>query len=447
MMKPMTKLLRRAAAVGAVLACAGHAQAITLQQAYEAALKNEPAYRVNFYEAEAAKENRIIGRSALLPTLQANYSGNRNRAEQTVDLGSVLPDRVDNPRYISRNATIQLRQTLFNMEAYARYRQSIASSNEAAARFEANGSEVTLRVVGAYVDALYATDQLNLVKAQRATYTEQMKVNNRLFELGEGTRTDMLEVQARLDLIEAQLLEAEDNLRNARQSLESITGIDIGTLQPLAPNFAFAQKPDSFEDWRARALRDNPDLKAARFAVEAAEQDIKRARAGHVPRLDFVASYGRSDAETINTVNQDLLNRSIGFQLSIPLYQGGYVNAVSRQAVAGLERAKANLDNRTNLVLLELRKAHSLTLSSVAKVGALVKASESGALLAKATEQSIKGGVRINLDLLNAQQQLVSTQRDLAQARYSYLLGTLRMRAAAGQLTANDVREVSAYFR
>lgn len=433
-------------ALGTALACAGNAGAITLQQAYEAALKNEPAYRASFYEAEAGKENRIIGRSALLPSVAANYSGSRNRAELTVD--TVLGENITNPRYISRNATIQLRQPLFNLEAYARYKQSIASSNESAARFVASTSEVTLRVVGAYVDALYALDQLALVKAQRATYTEQMKVNNRLYEKGEGTKTDMLEVQARLDLIEAQLLEAEDNVRNTRQQLEAITGIDVGTLDRLSPDFNFAtQKPLSFEDWRATSLHNNPELKAARFSVEVAEQELKRARAGHAPRLDFVASYGRADAETITTVNQSVLSRSLGFQLNIPLYQGGYVNAVSRQAAASLERAKASLDNKTNQVTLELRKAHNLTVTSIAKVGALVKATESGALLAKATEQSIKGGVRINLDLLNAEQQLVSSQRDLAQARYSYLLGILRLRAAAGTLGESDVREIGAYFK
>ena len=434
--------------LAAALACAGPAQAISLQQAYAAALKNEPVYRANFYESEAGKENRIIGRSALLPSLQANYTANRNRAETTMDTGPTTPDRIDNPRYISRSALIQLRQPLFNLEAWARYRASVASSNEAAAKFEFNTDEVAIRVVGAYVDALYANDQLSLVKAQRATFTEQMKVNNRMFEKGEGTKTDMLEVQARLDLIEAQVLEAEDNLRNTRQTLESITGVEIGTLDTLAPGFSFGKEPPApFETWRALALQNNSDLKAARFAVEASKHDILRARAGHVPRVDLLASYGRNTAETINTLNQDTLNRSLGVQVNIPLYQGGYVNAVSRQSVANHERAKATLAAKTNLVLLELRKAHNQTLSSVAKVAALVKATESGAMLARATEQSIKGGVRINLDLLNAQQQLISSQRDLAQSRYTYLLGTLRLRAAAGTLTGEDVRAVSAYFR
>ena len=115
--------------------------------------------------------------------------------------------------------------------------------------------------------------------------------------------------------------------------------------------------------------------------------------------------------------------------------------------MATRERARSDLDARTNKVLVELRKAHSIVLSSVAKVDALEKAVASGNLLVKATEQSIKGGVRINLDLLNAQQQLVTSQRDLAQARYGYLLGLMRMKAASGTLTAADIYDLSRYFQ
>jgi protease secretion system outer membrane protein len=441
------RLRRSACGLAALLMlCAGSADAINLQQAYEAALKNDPTYRMNFYENEAGKENRILGRSNLLPSISSSYSANKNRADLTQEIGT--HDVLSHPEYVSRSAVVQLRQPLFSLDAYARYRQGVAQSRESAARFEGNTGEVALRVVGAYLDALYASDQLALVEAQRAALTEQMKVNNRLFEKGEGTKTDMLETQARLDLAEAQVLESQDNLTAARNTLEGVIGMDPGTLEPLGPNFRLDAAPlKSFDEYRAIALSDNPDLKAARFAVEVAQQEINKARAGHTPRVDFIASYSKNNAETINTFNQNTVNRAVGVQVNVPLYAGGSVSAVSRQAVAGFERAKADLDSRTNKVLVELRKSHSLVTSSAAKIDALIKAVNSGELLTKATEQSVKGGVRINLDLLNAQQQLVTSQRDLAQARYSYLLGWLRLRAAAGTLDGDDVRQIAAYFR
>ena len=440
------RLRRSACALAALLAiCAGSASAISLQQAYEAALKNDPAYRMHFYENEAGKENRIIGRANLLPSVAGSYNANRIRADVTQEIGG--RENTTYPRYTSRSGVIQLRQPLINFDAYARYRQGIAQSGESAARFESSKDEVAVRVVSAYVDVLYARDQLNLVQAQRDAFSEQMKVNKRLFEKGEGTRTDMLETQARLDLGEAQVLEAQDNLTAARNTLEGVIGMPADELDSLSAAFRIDPlTPASFDDWRQQALANNPDLKAARLAVEVAQQEVNKARAGHAPRLDLVASYSKNDSETLTQLNQETVNRAVGIQLNVPIYSGGQVSAVSRQAVASRERAKADLERRTSLVLVELRKAHSVVLSSVAKVDALVKAVNSGKLLVTATEQSIKGGVRINLDMLNAQQQLAASERDLAQARYSYLLGLLRLRAAAGTLTSEDVTRVARYF-
>jgi protease secretion system outer membrane protein len=444
-----TSPLRRVAlAVGAVCALhAGSAGAISLQQAYDAALKNDPAYRMNFYENEYGKENQIIGRSGLLPNISANYSGSRNRADVDA-VGSLGNHSLTHPQYISRSSTIQLRQPIVSLEAIARYRQGKVQSAQSAAQFEANTGEVALRVVGAYADALFADEQLTLAMGQRDVYREQQRVNKRMFEKGEGTRTDMLETQARLDLAIAQVIEAQDAVTAQRTTLEGVVGMEVGTLDKLAPEFRFIElKPASFDEWKAIALANNRDLKTAQLGVESARLEIGKSRAGHAPRLDLVASYSKGDSETLNTYTQDTVSRSIGIQLTVPLYAGGYVNAASRQAVAGHERAKADLEVRTNRMLVELRKAHSLVVSSVARIDALVKAVDSGKLLMKATEQSIKGGVRINLDLLNAQQQLFTSQRDLAQARFSYLLGVLRLRAAAGTLSGGDIREVAAYFR
>jgi protease secretion system outer membrane protein len=441
-------LRRVALAVGALCALhAGAVSAMSLQQAYEAALKNDPAYRMNYYENEIGKENRILGRASLLPNISGSYSASRNRAD--IDAADFLGrPSTTHPNYISRSAVVQLRQPIVNLEGIARYRQGNAQTEQSAAQFEANTGEVAMRVVGAYVDTLFADDQLSLARVQRDLYSEQQKVNQRLFEKGEGTKTDMLETQARLDLAEAQLLEAQDNLTAQRSTLEGVVGMEVGTLDKLAPGFRFdTLSPASFEEWKALALANNHDLKAARLAVEVARLEIGKQRSGHAPRLDFVATYSKGDSETLNTYTQDTVNRSVGIQLNIPIYAGGAVNATTRQAAAGYERSKAELDVKANRVLVEIRKAHDLVVSSVSRVGALVKATESGKELMKATEQSIKGGVRINLDLLNAQQQLFASQRDLAQARYSYLLGLLRLRAAAGTLEGSNVREISAYFR
>jgi protease secretion system outer membrane protein len=450
-------LRRRTLALGAAMAAllaAGQAGAVTLQQAYEAALKNDPQYRMSFYEKESAKENRVIGRSYLLPSVSASYSGSRNVADietfQNVVVAGFpgVQRSVTHPRYISRSSVVQLRQPILNLDGIARYRQGKVIAEQGEAAYASSTDEVTVRVASAYMDVLFADDQVALSKVSRDMYLEMMHVNNRLFEKGEGTKTDMLETQARLDIAEAQLTEAQDNAVAARETLAGVIGMDPGQLDKLGEGFRPATlKFGSFEEWEKIAREHNHELAAARLAVENARLDIGRNRAGHYPRVDFVAAYSKGDSESINTYNQNSVNRTIGVQVSIPIYQGGAISATTRQAAAGYERAQSDLDARTNKIMVELRKAHNIVVSSVHKIEALEKAVESGKLLMKATEQSIKGGVRINLDLLNAQQQLYTSQRDLAQARYSYLIGLLRLRAATGTLDASGVREVAAYFR
>jgi protease secretion system outer membrane protein len=294
---------------------------------------------------------------------------------------------------------------------------------------------------------LFANDQVALAKVQRDMYLEQQKVNQRLFEKGEGTKTDMLETKARLDLAEAQLVESQDNANVARNTLAGVIGMEPGELDRLTDFRVGDLDIGPFEKWQKLALANNHELDASRLAVESARLEISKQKAGHYPRVDLVASYSKGDAESLNTYTQNSVNRTVGVQVNIPIYQGGAVNATTRQAAAGYERAKADLDVRTNKIMIDLRKAHDIVQSSVNKIGALAKAVESGKELMKATEQSIKGGVRINLDLLNAQQQLFISQRDLAQARYSYLIGLLRLRAISGSVDDSDIRQIGAYFR
>ena len=441
------RALALSAAVAGTLLHPGAARAMSLVQAFEAALANDTTYRQAAQDAIAGKEYTTLGRAGLLPNVQASYSANRNRVD--LEAPNFLGQKqTTHPEYVSRSTAVTLRQTLFNMDAWARYKQGIAQTGFSDESFAGRGQDLITRVIGAYMDALFASEQVRIATAQRDMYAEQKAVNDLLFAKGEGTRTDMLETQSRLDLSEAQLLEATDAQQTQLATLSAIVGSDVTALDELGPNFRIADMPEGgFEAWRKIALEENPDLRAQTFAIEASRQEVNKSRAGHMPRVDFIASYAKADSETINTYNQNTLNRSIGIQVVVPLYSGGSVNAASRQSVAGLEKAKAELQLRTDRIMIELRKQHASVISSAARIRALEKAVGSGELLVKATEQSIKGGVRINLDLLNARQQLYTSMRDLAQARYTYLVSRLRLRAAAGVAGPDDVREVAAYFR
>jgi protease secretion system outer membrane protein len=438
--------MRVAALATGLSVISSQADAVGLLQAYDAALKNDPIYRMSAYERDSSHENGIIGRSSLLPSVSASYDASRNIADvETLEHGLRVPNH---PRYIGRSAVVQLRQPILNLDGVARYRQGLIMGQQGDASFASSTDEVTVRVFSAYMDALFADDQVALSRVSRDMYLEQVHVNQRLFEKGEGTRTDMLETQARFDLAEAQLVEAQDNAVVARRTLAGIIGVDPGQLDTLREGFRPAPvQSDKFDAWQKLAREHNPDLIAARLAVENARLEISKVRAGHSPRVDFVASYDRGDAQSINTYTQNTVNRTIGVQVNIPIYQGGAISAQTRQASAAYGRALSDLDARTNKVMVDLLKAWSQVQSGARKIEALEKAVSSGKLLMTATVQSIKGGVRVNLDLLDAQQHLYTSQRDLAQARYDYLLAQLRLRAAAGTLDGDSVRKVAANFQ
>lgn len=418
------------------------ASALGLLQAYDAALKNDPTFRAAFYTKEAGEENRNMGRANLLPQVSGSYSGSQNRT--TLEVGSQVAPR----DYLSRSAIVQVRQPIFSLDAFARYKQGAAQANYAEAVFDSQSQEVIIRVTSAYVDVLLKEHGLALAKVEREALLEQRNANDLLFKKGEGTRTDTLETQSRLDLAEASLLEAQDALATAKDNLAAIIGSPVDTLDRLREDFRGSVGDlKGFEAWKVEALAQNPDIKAYKQAVEINKQEINKQRAGHLPRVDAVGSYGKTGSDSITTINQDQTIRSIGFQMNIPIFSGGSTSAATRQAVANSEKAKADLEAQTNKVLVDLRKNYNGMVSGAARIDALIKAVDSAKLLVTATEQSIKGGVRVNLDLLNAQRQLFTAQRDLAQARSQYMVSNLRLRAAAGTLSAEDVRLTAAYFQ
>ncbi|MFZ6871926.1 TolC family outer membrane protein [Undibacterium sp. Di27W] len=449
MKKSWKRLNLIAAACSVLVMSAGQAQAMGLLQAYEAALINDPSYRAAVSENTAGKEYKNIGRSGLLPTVQYVYGTSKNKAEITapIALGGQIYQVTNDYDYTSISSSLSLRQVLFSLDATARYRQGIAQTNYSDAIFSARSKDLIVRLVTSYADVKFSEDQLDLFRAQRDAYAEQKRINERMFEKGEGTRTDMLETQAKLDVAEAQVIEAQDTLLNARNTFSAIIGSEVQQLDGLRPEFnVMPGSLSSFDDWMTIATENNPEIAAAKFSLEAAELEIDKSKAGHTPRLDLNVGYNRGLSDSLANRTQDQTVKSIGVQLVIPIYSGGYVSAVSNQSVANRDKAKADLDGTRNRISIELRKQYNAVQTSLTKIAALQKSVNSSTLLVEATKQSVKGGVRINLDVLSAEQQLVASKRDLAQAKYNYLISFLRLRVTAGNITVDDVQAVGAYF-
>lgn len=264
---------------------------------------------------------------------------------------------------------------------------------------------------------------------------------------GEGTKTALIESQAKLSLSEAQIIESQDNVTDARNALATMIAKEQFALDALTDDFKVQVLEQSDLDaWKTLALDNNPEIAAQRESVTLAYQEILRNRAGHTPKLDVIASISRSKSDSTATFNQDIDNKSIGVQLNIPIYAGGSVSALTSQAEANYKKAQDDLNTKTNEVLLDLRKQYNTVLSSTLKIDALKESVASAELLVAATKKSLIGGVRTNLDVLNARKQLFEAKRDLSQARYNYLVAFINLKKAAGTLTIADLEKIAPNF-
>ncbi len=421
-------------------------QAITLVDAYTLARDNDPTFQAAFYAHQAGQEFKALGRSNLLPVVTASYSRYKNHAD--IDFENGLVKRTEQRDYASQTASVQLRQPLINFDGYARYKQGVAQTSLSDQEFAIREQELILRVFNRYAAVLYAEDMLGLAKSKRAAYSAQKQANLFMYENGEGTKTDILESQAKYDLAEADIVEAQNILTDARATLNKVLGKKIDQIQPLIEDFAtLPVDPINLEQWESLALKSNLELAAQRHTLEVAEQEVNRSKAAYMPRLDAVMSWSNNVSDTTNTYNQDATINSIGLQFTLPIYSGGATPARVSQSKANLLKAKAEFDEKANAVIIELQKQFNLVLDSQLRLTALTTAVNSAQLLVTATHKSIKGGTRTNIDVLNAESQLFEAKGDLLLARYNYLQSYLNLKKVVGTLGFDDLQIVAARFQ
>ncbi len=437
---------RRALALAAALACASLCApvwALDLSQAYQAALAQDATLRATQAAIAARRERLPQAMSQLLPSLSLSASRNQNSLESTQ--GKSTPANID---YTSSNDALTLKQPLFRAYQIADYRQAKAQAADADAQLELELQNVAVRVSGAYFEALLTAEQLALALAQKTAYTSQLDAAKKRFAAGSGIRTDIDEAQAALDLNVAQELEARQNVDFTRRQLQTLVNQPIDKLAPLdAAKMALAAPtPGRLEDWTARAEAANPEILARTAQVEAARREVEKAEAGHYPTLDAVAQWSRSKNDSVTNTNSRYVNRSVGLQLNVPIFAGGYVNSTVRQALASQEQAEQTLEALRRDVGVRVHREFRGVTEGVLKVKALEQAVRSTGQVALSNRRSFEAGSRTLIDTLNAEQQKVSAQRDLAQARFVYLISRVRLQALSGGPKAEVIDEINGWL-
>ncbi|WP_194790364.1 TolC family outer membrane protein [Pseudomonas sp. UFMG81] len=418
------------------------ASAMDLKQAWDLLQYQGPVYQAAVHEQQAGVENRAIGQAGLLP--QVNASAYTNRVN-----GNQRQNGIDNDLdYNSTGANLRLRQPLFNKQKMAEYRQGQQRADYSVAVFDAKSQDAAVRLADSYFDVLLASETISLAKAKLDAFEEQQASARRRMELGAGTITDIDEATARRDLAEAELIEAQDNLVNARRKLAEYIGETPDTLTTLQPGFATPPLlPGNLQDWLVKAQADSPLIHARRHSYEIAEEEVRRAKAGHWPTLDFVAGYTAGESQSLSELNQRNHYSSIGLEINIPLYSGGGVSALSRQASANSSKALDELDATRQEVITGTTREFRGVQSGALRVRALEKAVASNERSLLSTRKGFKeGGTSTNADVLNAEELLFVARHDLFEAKLRYLMSRLRLASSVGSLGDDDIEQVNDYL-
>jgi outer membrane protein len=430
------RLLPLTLSLAAVLA--GTAQAQSLAQLYEAAKGHDATFKAaqSQYQANLAKAEQAI--ALLRPTagLGATLS--------ETDFTNKVSANAD-ARYGTRTATLSASQPLFRPANLAGYRQGQKQADLAQAQLKAAEQDLIVRVSQAYFDVLTAQESLAFVKAQKSAVSEQLAAAKRNFEVGTSTITDTREAQARFDLVTAQEIAADNDLRVKKLALDQLVG--TSNAQPLALKTGAALTLNAngdAETWVQQATAQSPAIEQARTGLEVAQLETEKAKAGHLPTLDLTASYGgtrfNGDAAQSRVNNN---TGTIGLSFNLPLYAGNATQNRIQETVALEEKARNDLEAAQRTVAQATRTAYFGVQSGLGQVKALEAAEASSQSALDANKLGYQVGVRINIDVLNSQSQLFQTKRDLAKARYDVLLGQLKLRQAAGVLKVEDVNSIN----
>ena len=423
---------------------AASAHAADLLQVYRDALANDATYASARATRDAGLESLPQGLAQILPSVSATAFTQYNVVN--IDVRGPQPD--ERREGNSNGYTVTLTQPLFNWQNFQVYKEAGFKAAQAEAAFGQAAQDLIVRAAQAYFDVLASQDSLAFIQAQKVAISEQLAQAKRNFEVGTATITDTHEAQARFDLATSQEIASQGDLEIKKRALQQIIGKYPERLEPLKPGIELnPPSPDAMEEWANVAASQGYPVRGQEAALEVALREIERTRSGHLPTLNLVGSSGSTlasiSATGVSNVGTDSITRIIGLQLALPLYSGGNVNSLVRQAVANREKAQQDLENSRRVAALAARQAYLGVTNGRAQVRALEAALVSTRSALDSNKLGYEVGVRINIDVLNAQQQVFSTLRDLSRARYDTILNGLRLKAAAGTLGEEDVGEVN----
>lgn len=432
--------------------------ALNLKDIYTLALANDPNWAAARYVNTGAQEKLVQGKALFLPTI--NLNSNLSQSSTNIQYSGQTVFNNDNrsERFNTLSYGINLNQPLYRKQNLVQYQAAQLEVNEADLQLAQAHQDLLLKTAQAYFDVLLAQDKLVLNQAQKQAIERQLALAQANFKNGVSTITDVDEAQAKFDAVLSQEIAITIDIENRKQALKLLTGqfptklygikADIPLQSPEAIKGAtVANTQAALHQWLDLAQQSNLTVQLKQLAFDLANKSIELNSAGHLPTLDAVANYTRTDANGgVNGFGSDLNNTTVGLQLQIPLYQGGSVSSKVREAVAKQQKAKQEIEASRRKVELDTKQAYLEITSSIAQAHANEQTLRSTQSQLTSTTKSFKLGIRTNVDVLNAQQQVFNAKRELLQTHYTYLLGLLKLKYTSGLLSEDDLDEVNKWL-
>lgn len=417
------------------------ASATDLISIHQQARENDPVFKRAAAAQQMALESRQQSQAQLLPTLV--FNAQISDYSQDVISGTALLFARKSQGY-----SLTLTQPIYHRENFVRLDQADAEIAQAKATFAAAEQELIIRTAQLYFDALAAKDNLDFSRAEKNALERQLEQTRQRFDVGLIAITDVHEARAAYDLVAAQDIEAENLLNSQFEALHELTNHDYKNLAVLGDTLELVSPdPADINSWSQQALNNNLALLAQHLATQIAQDNIKISRAGHFPQLDLNANHTYADSSGGNFGARETRDNTVSLQLTVPLYQGGAVQSQTRLATAQYDQAVETLEQQKRSTIRQARDGYRGVLAATKRVNALLQAVISAQSALKASQAGLEVGTRTTVDVLEARRNLYRAQRNLARARYDYILFSLQLKQVSGQLQLSDLEHVNRWLQ
>lgn len=418
---------------------------LSLLDAYDSALYNDPTFQTATFDYQASQQEKDIGMAGLLPQIGASgrYGSTRQLSGRDLDGNN------EDARTTTSGLSLSARQVLYDRAKAAYYAQSKARSQLGEAIYDDAFQELFPRVVEAYFEVARQENELSLSIQQKIAIEGLVKQTRRLFEVGDGTITDTEEAQARLDLVKAQEIEARARLQAALHALAGRTGMAVTTIRAMdeeLPPTAPLRTEEDLPFWQQQAHEAAPRLSARRDSVKVAEAELRAQKAGHYPQLALVGELNHTDRDDLADDYRRQSTSYLGLSLDVPLYAGGGVSASSRKSQFALSSAQAQLDDEARQISEDIERNYLGVVSGYARSKALQTAVHSNERALKSVEKGYQAGERSTVDILNAQQTLFTARRDLLNSKLLMLQSLVSLHARSGLMHRGILQQVEELF-